>query len=34
VVIGKQDAGVDDLGDMDELDLAEVEREIFRLPDV
>jgi hypothetical protein len=34
VVIGKQDAGVDDLGDMDELDLAEVEREICRLPDV
>ena len=34
MVIGKQDAGVDDLGDMDELDLAEVEREICRLPDV
>src|SRR5258708_24264220 len=34
VVIGKQDAGVDDLEDMDELDLAEVEREICRLPDV
>ena len=34
VVIGKQDAGVDDLEDMDELDLAEIEREICRLPDV
>jgi hypothetical protein len=34
VVIGKQDAGVDDLEDMDELDLTEVEREICRLPDV
>src|SRR5258708_6560994 len=34
VVIGKQDAGVDDLEDTDELDLAEGEREICRLPDV
>ena len=34
MVLGKQAAGVDDLGDTDELDLAEVEREICRLPDV
>jgi hypothetical protein len=34
VVISEQDAGVNDLDDMDELDLAEVEREICRLPDV
>ena len=34
MVIGKQEAGVDDLGDTDELDLADVEREICRLPDV
>jgi hypothetical protein len=34
VVIGEQDAGVNDLEDMDELDLTEVEREICRLPDV
>jgi hypothetical protein len=34
VVISEQDAGVDDLGDKDELDLTEVEREICRLPDV
>jgi hypothetical protein len=34
VVIGEQDAGVNDLGDKDELDLADVEREICRLPDV
>jgi len=34
VVIGKQNAGMDDLEDTDELDLTEVEREICRLPDV
>jgi hypothetical protein len=34
VVIGEQDASVDDLEGTDELDLAEVEREICRLPDV
>jgi len=34
VVIGKQNAGMDDLEDTDELDLTEVEREICRLPDL
>ena len=34
MVVGEQDAGVDDPEDTDELDLAEVEREICRLPDV
>lgn len=33
-MIGEQDASVDDLEGTDELDLAEVEREICRLPDV
>ena len=34
MVIGEQDASVDDLEGTDELDLSEVEREICRLPDV
>jgi hypothetical protein len=33
-MIGEQDAGVEDFVGTDELDLAEVEREICRLPDV